>query len=217
MTVLTYKAGTPAGDILHYIQRNGSATIKELEAALEVSTTAVREQIAHLQAEGLLAATKVRQGAGRPSFRYMLTTKSQALFPKGYDVLINMLLEEVLAMDGRDKLHQLLDRVGQRLAEQIDGQVAGSELRERLQTLAAALDRQGMPIQVVELEDNQFMVSEYACPYFDVATEHASVCTIEKRMMEHVLGREVTLTRRIVEGHHGCHFVIGNSETPQSS
>ncbi|GIV95668.1 MAG: TrmB family transcriptional regulator [Herpetosiphonaceae bacterium] len=214
MAGLNYREGTPAGDILQYIQRHGSATIKELEAAFDVSATAVREQISHLLAEGLLTATKVRQGAGRPSFRYLLTAKAQALFPKGYDVLINLLLEEILVLDGREKLQLILDRVGKRLAEQYanrtDGYPDGSELRERLTALAAALEKQGMPIAVHELSEGKFVVSEYACPYFDVAQEHSGVCAMEQRMLEHVLGREVTITRRIVEGHHGCQFVIGD-------
>jgi DeoR family suf operon transcriptional repressor len=215
MAALNFREGTPAGDILHYIQRHGSATIKELEIALDVSTTAVREQIANLLGDGLLKSTKVRQGAGRPSFRYMLAAKAQALFPKGYDVLINLLLEEILAVEGRDKLQQILDRVGRRLADQYtdesEAAQEGELLRDRLMGLAQALDRRGMPIDVIELSEGNFIVSEYACPYFDVAQEHSGVCTMEQRMMEHVLGRKVELTKRIVEGHHGCQFHVGSA------
>ena len=72
MTVMGFREGTPAGDILTFIQRNGSATVKELEDVLGVSTTAVREQLTHLTNQVLITTNKIRQGPGRPLYRYIL-------------------------------------------------------------------------------------------------------------------------------------------------
>jgi predicted ArsR family transcriptional regulator len=35
---------------------------------------------------------------------------------------------------------------------------------------------------------------------------------MERQMLETALGREVELTRRMVEGHHGCHFTVKSGE-----
>ncbi len=213
MTVIGFREGTPAGDILTYIQRNGSATVKQLEDALGVSTTAVREQLTHLTNQELITPNKVRQGPGRPSYRYTLTAKAQALFPKGYDVLINLLLEEILVTDGAEKLAKLLNGVGTRLATYYaNQQPAKDALRERLMGLAYAMAQRGMPINVVERPEGGWMLSEYACPYFEVAKTHDSVCSMERQMLESALGHEVQLTRRMVEGHTGCHFLIKPEE-----
>ena len=50
MAVTQYTAESPAGKILDYLQRNGEATVKDLEELLGISTTAVREHLTHLQA-----------------------------------------------------------------------------------------------------------------------------------------------------------------------
>ncbi|GAA5527679.1 DeoR family transcriptional regulator [Herpetosiphon gulosus] len=213
MTVFGIREGTPAGDIVSYIQRKGSATVKELEDALAVSTTAVREQLTHLTNQGLIAPTKIRQGPGRPSYRYTLTAKAQSLFPKGYDVLLNVLLEEILATEGAEGMAQLLSRVGTRLATLYTGDhPANVALRERLMQFVYTMNRKGMSINVAESPGGGWVVSEYACPYFEVAQTHDSLCSMERQMMETALGHEVEIQRRMVEGHNGCHFVIKADE-----
>ena len=207
MSVAGFREGTPAYDILQYLLHHGSATVKELEEVLGVSTTSVREQLTHLTNQALITPQKVRQGPGRPLNRYVLTSKAQSLFPKGYDVLINVLLEEILRTHGAEHLAELLTRVGIRLAEQYDLPAAHDALRERLMALAYAMNEQGMPIKIAQTEDG-WVVSEYGCPYFEVAQEHSHVCTMERRMLEAAIGLEVELSQRMVEGHHGCHFVV---------
>jgi predicted ArsR family transcriptional regulator len=70
-----------------------------------------------------------------------------------------------------------------------------------------------MPINVVERAEGGWTVSEYACPYFEVAKTHDSVCSMERQMLESALGHEVQLTRRMVEGHTGCHFLVKSEES----
>ena len=92
--------GSPRAEVLRLIQKQGSASIKDLEAAMGVTTTAVREQVAHLLQRGLLQATRVRGEIGRPYYVYSLTAKAQDLFPKDYATLAMLLLEETLPMRG---------------------------------------------------------------------------------------------------------------------
>ena len=73
--------GSPRAEVLRIIQRAGSASIKELEASTGVTTTAVREQVAHLLHEELIQATRVRGEVGRPYYVYSLTAKAHELFP----------------------------------------------------------------------------------------------------------------------------------------
>ena len=72
--------GSPRAEVLRIVQRQGSASVKELEAGMGVTTTAVREQVAHLLREGFLQATRVRGEIGRPYYVYSLTAKAQELF-----------------------------------------------------------------------------------------------------------------------------------------
>src|SRR3954470_3336227 len=110
---------SPRDEVLRFIQRQGSASIKDLEAAMNVTTTAVREQVAHLLDEGFLQATRVRGDVGRPYYVYSLTIKAQELFPKDYAALAQLLLEETLAMHGPEGLRHLLNRVSRRMADKL--------------------------------------------------------------------------------------------------
>jgi predicted ArsR family transcriptional regulator len=208
---MSYLQRGPAGDILSLLQRNGPMSIKELRSALGVrSLNAVREPLMSLMAAGLVHASSVRQAAGRPAYVYTLSDKAQALFPKGYDVLLKLVLEEVAEQAGNDGLRTLLAGVSARLAARYGSQDEAQTLHERLAVLAQAYEAHGTPIALVEAED-ALTLHEYTCPYFSVAQETRAVCQIEQHMLEQVLGRKVELTQRIVDGHTACRFVVEQS------
>jgi predicted ArsR family transcriptional regulator len=212
-----YSSESPAGKILAYLQRHGEATVKDLEELLGISTTAVREHLTHLQAKALVLARLARNGPGRPHAVYFLSAEAQNLFPKEYDTLTNMLLREIASQEGPDRLQVLLDAVGVRLADEYRGQVAGAALPERLAALRAALEQRGIPVELLP-DGDSFRL--FACPYFDVAQEHAGVCAMERHMVEQVLGEQVILEGTIREGRRSCRFTVvpdsaarsGNSE-----
>lgn len=211
MGPLGYDAESPAGKILAYLQRNGEGTVRDLEMLLGISTTAVREHVINLQSRDLLSAKVVRRGPGRPHQVYSLSPKGQNLFPKAYDLLINTLLDELLRIEGQETVQRILDAVGARLAEEYRGQISAQEISARLAELRDALEAKGIPAAIQD--DGGLRV--LACPYLDVAQEHASVCTMERRMLEQVLGGELTLDRTIRDGHKSCHFALGKPpETP---
>src|SRR4051812_17073932 len=116
MTATPYINESPASKIMAHLQRHGEATVKELEEVLDVSTTAVREHLTHLQAKDLVATKLVRYGPGRPRLVYFLTPKAQSQFPKQYDILVNLLLREIAGQEGPDRLQLILDAVAERLA-----------------------------------------------------------------------------------------------------
>jgi predicted ArsR family transcriptional regulator len=205
MTSTPYASESPAGKILAHLQRHGEATVKDLEEVLEVSTTAVREHLTHLQARDLLATKLVRSGPGRPHLVYFLTAKAQSLFPKQYDRLINLLLREISGQQGREHLQVILDAVAERLAEEYGAKVSGTELSDRLESLRGALEARGIPAEVPASGDG---VEVFACPYLDVAQEHGGLCAMERRMIEQVLGETIALEGTIREGHRSCHFTV---------
>jgi predicted ArsR family transcriptional regulator len=210
MEVIGFRDSSPASIILRHIQRHGQSTIKELEDVLGVSTTAVREHLAHLQANGFVATNTRRSGPGRPRLVYKLTHKAQSLFPKHYDLLIHLMLQELTAEDGIERVERLLERVGQRMADEYADRVSAGDVEARLDELHASLEARGIAA-AVEDEGTGFAI--HSCPYFDVAQEHAEVCAMDRQMFEHVLGEEVTLERSIREGHHHCHFTVQKQQS----
>ncbi|NJP05854.1 MAG: HTH domain-containing protein [Chloroflexaceae bacterium] len=206
-----FRNASPASIILQYLQRHGEVTIKQLEDVLEVSTTAVREHLANLQLYGLIATRTMRSGPGRPRLVYTLTDKAHDLFPKQYDVLINLLLQEIAAGEGPNKVEQLLERVSRRIAHEYAGNIQEEGIAGRLAQLRTLLEQRGVPSEV---EAEGIGIHIFSCPYLDVAQEHEHVCTMDRQMVEQVLGQKVTLKQSIRQGHHQCSFIV---DTPDSA
>lgn len=209
MEVIGFRDSSPASIILQHIQRRGKATIKELEDVLGVSTTAVREHLAHLHASGFVATSTMRYGPGRPRLVYALTEKAQTLFPKHYDLLIHLILQELVAEGGQEKVMALLERVGARLVQEYAGRVNADDMQVRLDELRQTLESKGIPAEV-QPSGTSFHI--HCCPYFDVAQEYAEVCTMEQQMFEQVLGEKIILEQSIRDGHHSCCFALNKPE-----
>lgn len=205
MSVLQYPEQSPAGQILHHLQRHNKAGIKDLEGVLGVSTTAVREHLIHLQASGLVATSSERRGPGRPRLVYTLTDKARSLFPKQYNTLISLLLNEISAVEGSAKVEQILDGVSQRLASEYSNHMHGTNSAARLGELRILLESRGVPAEVMP---GGASIRLFACPYYDIAQAHPEVCSMERQMLEYVLGEKVDIGKTIRDGHHNCHFVV---------
>ena len=169
---------SPSTAIVRLLQKRGQASIKELELALGVTATAVREQLSHLIADGVVDAVRVRGDVGRPFYVYHLTDKAQEMFPKAYGTLARLLLEEVLVQHGPDAYTQLLERVGKRLEQEYAGVVMGREMEDRLYGLATLLVEQGFESEVTRTADG-FVLHAATCPYFAVVKEHREICEME--------------------------------------
>jgi len=197
----------PAAEILRLIQRHGPQEIKALEAMLGVSANAVREQLQQLQQTGLVAAAKLRRGAGRPAHVYSLTEKAQLLFGQGYDLLLKLLLDEIILRDGAEHAQTLLNAVGARLADDVTHGARVNDLRAQVQRVIEALDQRGVPIALHEAEEG-VALREWTCPYLSLAREHPGICEMEQQMLERALHAQVTIAERMIDGHAGCRFVV---------
>ena len=198
---------SPAGQILRLLQHQGRRSIKEIEAELGVTTTAVRQQLTSLVAAGLVTTDTVREKRGRPHAVYNLSDKGHELFALGSMDLAHALLGEVLRLGDPGLAQQLLSRVSTRLGRRYAEQMNGVAVQERLHDLADWLRVHGIPSKVDE-EADAFVFTEYGCPYYGLAREHREVCDMEIEALELALGSPVTLCQSQLDGHHGCQFQV---------
>jgi len=202
------KRESPLWQIIEYLQRNGSATIKELEDLLGVTTTAVRQHLTTLQVEGYIERRVVHSGVGRPHHAYFTTSKVQELFACQCDDLALTLLQEVFHLEGQERALQLLDRVGTRLARKYAPSVRSSMLQDRVSELAGTLNGNGVLADARAQEDDTILLRTFNCPFHELAHEHREICEMDTNMMRKVLGSEVSLSSCMLDGHAGCTFVV---------
>ena len=218
---------SPAGQILKLLQQQGPLSIKAIEAALGVTATAVRQQLAALMTAEMVTAETVREKGpsgpraseerthaptqsrqrGRPHAVYRLAEKGQALFARGYEELALALLEEILELPDPGTVHQLLHRVSTRLGRQYAEGIHSATVADRLHELSARLTTHGVMSKVDEAAD-AFVLTEYNCPYYGLAREHREVCGMEIEALELALGVPVTLYQSQLDGHTGCQFQV---------
>lgn len=198
--------------VLEYLQRHGSATIKDLEDHLGVTTTAVRQHLGGLQADGYVERRSVHANVGRPFHAYFLTDQARDLFACHCDDLALTLLEEVFHMEGMDRTALLLERVGERLAARYAPSVRSEVLQERVEQLADVLATRGVLTDVALQDDDVILLKAYNCPYHELAQEHRSICEMDANFMRRLLGAEVTLSECMMDGHTGCSFQVCRSD-----
>lgn len=206
---------TPAGQILEYLFRRGSAGIKDLEQALGVTATAIRQQLATLLAEGLVTVSKERSGVGRPRNIYRPTERAYGLYACHCDDLALTLLGELLETEGAEKLRALLQRVSRKLAGRYGGQITAEGIEQRVDELSALLGQRGIVVDVKEAREGVVVLHEYNCPYHELASVHRDVCEMERSIFEQALQAEVKLDSCIQDGDYRCQFVV--SERPAAN
>lgn len=208
---------SPTWQIIEYLQRHHSATIKDLEQMLGVTTTAVRQHLRTLQLDGYIDRATVHAGVGRPHHEYVLTDAARGLFGCHCDDLALTMLEEMFEMVGPDRVSTLLDRVSNRLANRYAGSVTAEMLTHRVEQMAGVLNRQGVLTDVVTHDEDTIILKTYNCPYHELAQEHRQICDMDQDMLQRVLGSDVSLSACLMDGHGGCSFVVKRNGKPSDS
>jgi DeoR family suf operon transcriptional repressor len=207
MTYLWDLRNSSAGRVLRAIQLRGRASIKDLAADLSVTPSAVRPQIAQLQASGVIRADKVHEGVGRPHYLYSATPEGYGLLSRDYGAFTELLLGEVARTQGPEALQVVLRRVGDRLADTYRPQVRGRELADRTRAWAELLDERGVAVKI-EKTPQGYVLEMYGCAYLNIAVEHREVCEMEQQVMARLLESGVKLTQCVLDGYDGCRFAI---------
>jgi predicted ArsR family transcriptional regulator len=194
--------------ILEYLQRHGRGTVKDLGALLGLTSTGIRQHLTVLERDGLVDAHEERGRVGRPTLVYSLTGKADSLFPKTYDLLAGVLLEEIRANEGNDKLQKLLRQVARRLAAPYEERMQGKDLGERVKETAAILEEQGCLTDWSQDESGDFFIDEYSCPFPKIAEADRAVCALHVEFVGILSGANARLTRSLLRGERACTYRI---------
>jgi len=195
--------------ILSILKEHDQVTVDELSRELGLTTVTVRHHLDILRGEGLVAAPVVRRrkSPGRPQYTYTLTERASTFFPKRYDHLASLILNEVHLRLSPDEVDQMMKNIGKHIASQAilpDG--GGFEAR-----LAAAiefLDELGYMARWERHDDNGYLLHIANCPYEQVARQDHKVCTIDVTLLTHLLGVSPQRISWAAQGDHHCTYAI---------
>ena len=206
--VATLQMQSTRQQILEYLLRQGRATVKELGKLLGLTSTGIRQHLTVLERDGLVDAHEERGRVGRPTLVYSLTEKADSLFPKTYDALASVLLEEVRSSQGNERLHKLLHKVAERMAVPYRERVEGKPLSGRVRETARIMEEQGCLVDVREAEGDEYYIDEYTCPFPKVAQQDRAVCALHVDFVRILTGADTRLTRSLLRGERACTYRV---------
>jgi DeoR family suf operon transcriptional repressor len=194
--------------VLNALKKRGEMTAEELAELLDMTVSGVRQQLAGLQRDGLVAFEEVRAGPGRPRHLYRLTSAADGLYPRAYAELTNELLEYV---DDADP--ELVDAIFQRRRERRiaagKARLEGLRFDDKVAELAKILDEDGYLADWSRQIDGTYLVTERNCAIFGVALRYGQACGSELEFIRAVLpDAKVERVAHMVAGAHSCSYRI---------
>jgi DeoR family transcriptional regulator, suf operon transcriptional repressor len=205
--------------ILVLLKRAGSATIEEAAAALAIASMTARQHLVGLEKDGLVQAEKVKRATGRPHYLFRLTAKGEEMFPRRYDLLAQLLLEEIGRLNGDDlrglgpaeKRSLMIDRVADRIVASHRLQTEGVSLAERVSAVTELLHTVG---GFAEWYDNgeSYEIRDYNCVFAHIAPESESGCEWHASLLSRLLGQPLVHQIYSNGGARCCRYLVRAAE-----
>ena len=201
--------------ILEYLQRHGRATVKDLGNLLGLTSTGIRQHLTVLERDGLVTAHEERGRVGRPTLVYSLTDKADSLFPKTYDTLAGVLIEEIRSSQGNEHLQDLLHRAAERMAAPYVERVRGKPVAERVKVTGRIMEEQGYLVDCRKGDGDEYWIDEFTCPFPKVAQQEHAVCALHVEFVRLLAGGDTRLTQSLLRGERACTYRIrGDDKGP---
>ena len=199
--------------ILDHLRLHSQATVKDLGQLLGLTSTGIRQHLTVLERDGLVEAREERGHVGRPALVYHLTEQGDALYPKLYDSLANALLDELRSIAGPDSLQKVLRRVASRFAEPYLERLEDKPLAERVAETAHIIEERGCTADFT-MRDGDWHVSQYTCPFPNVARCNSGVCAMEVEFVRRLTGADARLVSCLLRGDRSCTYRIRATGPP---
>jgi len=194
--------------ILMLLKMNGGLTTSDLSNMLNISATAVRRHLNTLEIQELVAHQTEQRGMGRPSFVYELAAGASNVFPQSYAAFATSILQDLVELDGGDKLDALFERRQERRRQQYISQIKGETLSQRVASLARLLESEGRMTTWEQLDEDCFILREHNCPINKVAKKFDHPCRSEVSLLREILQAKVERINHIHEGDIACVYKI---------
>lgn len=157
-------------------------SVNELSAKLDVRENAVREHLSTLETKGYIESRFIKTRIGRPKKFYSITSKGMGLFPKKYDLLLKILLDELTVEQGTAWVQKFLKKAGERVVKD-----NGARSRD-IDELVNFYNNLGCMATAIE-KDGNIVIRRQNCIYYSLAlgTNNLLCRTFEDALVETML------------------------------
>lgn len=199
--------GNRQKQLLKLLLRNKSGlTVDELSNELEITRNAVRQHLAALESDGLIAPGPTRPSGGRPHQLYVLTEKGKEAFPRHYSWFAQLLVESIAREHGTEGMGERLSAIGAGVAGQLRSQYPALETRtHKVEKLAEVMDQLGYNARSAAA-DRAPVIEADNCVFHELAMKDPAVCEFDLAMMGAFTDSKVDHQECMARGGNVCRF-----------
>jgi predicted ArsR family transcriptional regulator len=214
---------TTKENILAYLKRSGGCSIDALAREFGLAKMTIRQHLAALERDHLVVSREERRKTGRPHLLYNLTESGQERFPRRYERLAELALDEVALLDSAEiaglspteKKRLLLMKMAEHVYRDHEAKVVEKNLPDRVQIVTDILREEGGFAEWKANEEG-FEIADHNCVYKRVVDTHPDLCDWHLSLLGRLLGSEVECRQFIRAGADACRFLV-KGETAQAA
>lgn len=191
----------------HLLRNKAGASVDELAQAIGVTRTAVRQHLASLMRDGLVAPGESRASGGRPQRLFALTDTGKEVFPRHYSWFAQLLVEEITKEHGAAGLRTRLGRIASAVVTQLQQQRSTANLsdRQKIETLSNVMDQIGYDARMSKGSGGPTIEADN-CIFHELAMQHPEICHFDLALLSGYTGNKVELHECMARGGHVCRF-----------
>lgn len=201
--------------LLAALKRKGRCSVDDLVSTLGLAPMTVRQHLATLERDGLVASAEERQRLRRPHFVYFLTETGEESFPKRYDRIAAQLLLEVGRLDSADiaglspaeKTALLFDKLADRFVARYQPRIVNMPLSQRVAAVAEMLQTES-GFAEWSASDEGLEIRDYNCFYRKLNGIDGESCRWHERVLSGLLEHRVDWRCDSSSAAQLCRFVV---------
>ncbi len=191
----------------HLLRNKSGASIDELARALGVTRTAVRQHLAALSRDALIAPGAERATGGRPERLFVLTQAGREAFPRHYSWFARLLIEAIAREHGTSGLRVRLGRIAAAVvAEMRPGSPVKESRRQKVEKASRMMDELGYDARTGKDLAGAPTIEADNCVFHELAMKNPEVCQFDLSLLSGLTGSKVDLTECMAKGGHVCRF-----------
>lgn len=207
MTELSISAA--AMRVVRLLVGNPPQTVNDLVDKLDVTRTAVTEQLSELLAAGFVEKTVERlSGRGRPRYLYKATDAALVLlFASNQHMVVPALWRVLEEIGGTALTDQVIERLSLALADHYCDRITATDPQQRLAQLSQVLTDEGGLVEITET-DGHLVMRKRSCAFISMFECTGKVCRLDERVLCQIVGAPVRQTACRHQGDPCCAFEI---------
>lgn len=189
------------------LKHKSGMTVDDISQKLAITRNAVRQHLAGLESDALVALGSTRPSGGRPQQLYVLTDKGKELFPRRYSWFAQLLIESMKLERGAEDLNKRLSMIGVGVAAQLRAQKPALKTRaEKVEQLSTVMEDLGYNARNASVPGKPPVIEADNCVFHALAMKNPDICRFDLAMMGAFTDSKVEHMECMARGGNVCRF-----------